>query len=192
MSRVTKFGSGALAIAVLVAALLAVSVSSAAAAVHWSDTTHGMKPSGTLTVYHNGKEPKTCTAGLVGGSYLESNIAWVYTNTEQSQYWMGCSGTNGLGFCFLAEAGSAAGGGYQLTFQPCGEILSSPWGASLNWGAGPAGKPVGKFTNGSGATPSKVSFSGTQLGVLADGSTVSATGTLNITTSTGGLITLLP
>ena len=179
-----------LAVCFAAAGLLAVSASSAAAAVHWSDPTHGMKVSGSLTVYRNGGEAKTCTTQPIGESFLEGSF--FYASTLGLGYVrLNCPSSTLLGISFFGEGVAAAGGGYELVFGSP-EPMPSPWLGPYSFIYGEGGAPKAKFTNGNATTPSKVTFSSTYLGVLKDLTKVTATGSLNVTTSTGGLLTLQP
>jgi hypothetical protein len=200
VSEIKRIGRGAFAVAAVVGSLLAISATPAMAAVHWSDTTKGMRVSGTLTVAKEGiATTKTCTISSVSSeeSTLYPNSFYVhYKGSWTREIWLPCSGGGTLGFLFEGGAEAAPGGGYQLRFA--GECcFSSPWsGEAQFWQGGEfvSGEAnfVGKFTNGSGTTPSKVTFSKTQIGVDLTPARIWATGSLNVTNASGGLLTLLP
>lgn len=186
-----------IALATAITALCAVGASSALAATHWSDTTHGMKIAGTnsLTVYANGGNAKTCSinASLDGKqpSTLSGASFSVHSELDNTLYLL-CTGSTTLSLEFVGEA-EAAGGGYQLVFKRSGPwALWAPWGGANSFWQGAEKELIGKFVNGSGTTPSKLVFSSTEIGYDRALERVTATGSLNVTTSTGGLLTLLP
>jgi hypothetical protein len=190
-----------LVLAVASCLLLSVGASSAFAAevpAKFSSET-AIKATGTgLTVKKNGGEAKTCeivktTTGSVanstGGSQgvitLQNDGVFYRTN-------LSCSG--GTTLQLILAVGSAkyetTTGAYFIRFAPfAGSSVSSPYG-SYSWAAGSSDVKIG-WTNGSGATASTLTFSETVLGIHTDGkSKISLTGSIKVTTSAGGLVTL--
>lgn len=174
---------GLVALAVVVGSLMAVGAASASAAVHWSDSTHGIKVSGSLTVSALGHTSKTCTAAEKQTSLMGSNYAVIKSSGEELRF--ACAGGGSLGMLFYAAPTSTTS--VQVGFPY--ELALSPWGGTYReYAFGPA---VADFSNGSGATASTLAFSNDEIG--REGTTaLLLTGTLNVTTSTGGLLTLLP
>jgi len=167
-----------LPLAAVVAALLAVNVASASAEVHWSNETQGIKASGTLTLYSNGIEPKTCTANST--SY-EFGPGWAWFREYLP---LNCTGAGPLQMFFLATTPSTSSV----------ELLSSSAQYQSPFGAYVGETMVVPFTNGSGTTASKITFNKTKLGVVVSSccKTLTLSGSLKVTTSSGGLLTLLP
>jgi hypothetical protein len=184
-------------LAAVVGTVLAVGAAPAMGAVHWSDTTHGMKIAGTLTVYKNGTEARTCTiapeTAASESSHFEGTLFEV-TGPFVEYIRLTCTNGKYLEMIFQGNGEAAAGGGYQVSFYgyTSGYTLASPWTVGP-WLQGVEGStPVLKYINGSGATPSKLRFTSTHLGYIYGGYKLTATGDLTVTTSTGGLLTLQP
>jgi len=173
---------------VAVGALGAVSASSAMATVHWSDTAHGAKVSGTLTVSAAGQTTKTCTASSSQESLISSNFAIVATSgSEFTHLSFTCTG----GGTFNAEWNMVAESTTAVRVNRPNQYQTAPWGVGTTYFQGAA--PVGDFVNGSGSTPSTLTFGGSSDYIGNYGTPlVYISGTLNVTTSTGGLLTLLP
>jgi hypothetical protein len=72
-------------------------------------------------------------------------------------------------------------------------LIKSPWTLLSYW---QKFSTVTDFVNGSGATASTMTFNKDQIGLLKVSASETvpmyATGTLKVTTSTGGLLTILP
>jgi hypothetical protein len=181
------------AAAVTAVALLAITASSAFAAPNWNTTASGIKWNGSLTVTVNGGSAKTCSFDTMQGGSKVSNPAFY-------ELWgKGLSADSGV----LAMA--CVGGGY-LTWQPYGNVTynsgyklsindfgnlqgvarTSPWGT---WTSQAGITRVVPFANGSATTNSSITFNNTQIGVSVSpvyGYAIRATGTLTVTTNTGG------
>ncbi len=174
------------AVVLAVVALFALTVgSSFASAATWSDTAHGIKISGKLTVLKNGGSGKSCTiAESQSGIFLGSSGYWA-RGTGLSYLTASCEG--GGTFTFGAQ-GTAKGtpGAFKLTLGANVTVQQSPFG---NWEQN-TGTEV-PFTNATESTPSRITFSNTKLGVLAfPFEPISVSGTLNVTTLSGGVLTL--
>jgi hypothetical protein len=175
------------AVVLAVVALFALTVgSSLASAATWSDTAHGIKISGKLTVFKNGGSGKTCTIGeSQAGIFLGSSGYWAKSSTL-SVLTASCEG--GGTFTFGAQ-GTAKGtpGAFQLTLGANVTVQQSPFG---NWEQN-TGVTV-PFTNATESTPSRITFSKTKLGILGalPFEPISVSGTLNVTTLSGGVLTL--
>jgi hypothetical protein len=174
----------AAAVVGVAAVVMSLGAATAMAEVHWSSTTQGMKVSGSLTVYKNGTEPKTCTLSSSSGSQLGPEAFFYAYNTTYLNFSCGTS----MELNFMGEGVSESPGQYKLTLEAT-ENLKSPWGGT--WSQAAFGSVEPTFVNGSGSTSSKAVFSNTYLGHsnLAE---LTATGSLKVTTNSGGLLTLQP
>lgn len=173
----------------VIGALGAVSASSAMAAPHWSDTSHNIKLSGTLTVSTEGRPTTTCTPpsyqgpALIGSNWalLSSSAAGgnalVYNCANGGQFWVPSYLT--LPSTTTIKMGNPSGNT---------EAMVSPWSnAQYTYDT----RPIGDFKNGSGSTQSTLTFGeGDTVGHLAKPIYIS--GTLTVTTAEGGLLTILP
>ena len=181
----SKRSRRALAIALsVIGVMMSVGVSSALASVEarFSPNNEGMIWSGTLTLNKDGGSPKTCT---FPGGFFETNAGGGFLTGLAGQH-MKCSGSTEL---WWGPYGWASyGTSYYL------EIIGDELNAS-----GPHPSPYGgwlggeipnlPWTNGSKSTPSTVTFNKTYIGSVG-ASKITATGTLNATTSFKGLLTL--
>jgi len=174
----------------LMVAMLALTASSAmAATAYWSDTDSGMKLSGTITIKKDGGSAKTCTLAANGGDAYEDGEFDVYSAgipaPSTGRLKLNCTGSTVL-YMFGVGWATHASGAFSLTFdnEP---ILGqqSPYGT---WIQDTFQVP---FTNAAGATPSQITFNDTHIGDLYPASgAVTATGTINVRTLTGGVLTL--
>jgi hypothetical protein len=176
------------ALVAVAAAILALGASSAMAAVHWSDTAHGVKVAGSLTATKGGVN-KTCTpiASSQKSEFLGS-IAYIHSGIS-AYLRFDCGSSTHLDVWFTVSPTSTTS---VQVGEYTGVPQDSPWGSYKQ--AWVTGQPMtADFANGSGATPSKMTFSKDELGFMVDESgAITLTGSLNVTTSTGGLLTLLP
>ncbi len=189
------------ALAVASCLLLLVAASSAMASevpAKFSSNT-AIKVTGTgLTVKKNGGEAKTCeltsATGSVANSTDGTNQGVLTAQNEEPFYRTKLSCTGGTSLQLILALGSAkyetTTGAYSLRFSPfAGNSVSSPYG-TYYWAFGAANVQVG-WTNGSGATASTLNFSETNIGTHIDEkSKITLTGSLKVTTSVGGLVTL--
>lgn len=137
--------------------------------------------SGSVKVFKNGGSEKTCTfpteppPSLVG-----SNQFFI------SEMTLSCTG--GTSMRWDPKGSAWFGTSYSLKFEDNQSQFGFHEGPWMPW----AGEQVKNlpWTNGSGLTPSHISFNKTRIGINEDGSVVTATGTVNVTTSTGGLLVL--
>ena len=170
------------ATAVAAVAMLALAASPAhAAQANWSTTASGLKFSGTLTVKKNGGSAKTCT-GTTG--YGAAYAAGGFYATNAMFYRLACAGGGFLDVNAVGYADHSAGA-FSLMFD-YSSGATSPWSGGV-WYQDPFQVP---FTNATGGNPSKITFNDTPIGVTSSLENVTATGTLNVTTSTGGTLTL--
>lgn len=182
-------------LAVACVAFAAVGASSAMAEVvngKWSAGTIKLALSGTLTVKRNGGEAKTCEmpAGPATGQAVTGSgaaFAWNDSVTGETKFSCG-SAQLALYFSEMLAHYDTTTGKYSVQLLKVGPQASSPWG---NYNVGFYGKPSGEFTNGSGTTASTLSFNEALVGgLVSDSSKITVTGTFNVTTTSGGLLTL--
>ena len=101
-----------------------------------------------------------------------------------------CAGGTTMEFVHEGEAFFWEGKAKLLMWPVTGFWLESPFGEYF---ANPLEISSATFTNGSGLTPSKVTFSEAIVGELQPSNTyLTISGTLTVTSSTGGLLTLVP
>jgi hypothetical protein len=167
----------------MIAALLAINVASASAQVHWSNETQGIKVSGSVNLYKNGLEPRTCTADSNAGE-MGPGWAWLKWGPEVEYLRFSCIGGGALQMLFLISTPSTT----SVEVHASAAEYQSPFGTYQQ------AKMVVPFTNGSGSTASKITFNNTKLGTVTGlcCKTLTLSGSLKVTTSSGGLLTLLP
>jgi hypothetical protein len=187
----------ALGLVVVVAgAFAAVAASPAVAApvaANFSSNTIKLTTTG-VTIKRNGGEATTCTLSSPTTGGTEGNFAVVY-NTEAlplPTVLFTCSGGKGFSMKFAAEAFHDTVPGYYLQLMDHGMEynLGSPWGKY--WHTYETNPAIGKWTNGSGLTPSNIKFENAPMGTLeapASGS-VTLSGTFIARTTSNTLLTL--
>lgn len=175
-----------LASAFAVGALFAVSAN-AALATTWNPNPTGgyiTAPSG-FTVTKAG-DVKTCTIAGKGwnGFFFGEGVTVGLVSAS-------CTG--GTTFQWnLSGKGQLVEGQYQLKLNNSLEpkTYTSPWGEySQCYSVCFLPAPIGNWTNGSGATPSKVTFTNQAVGKYF-GTPITLSGTFNVTTLEGGLLTI--
>jgi hypothetical protein len=195
------------AITVAAAALaLCVIGAGSASAAEWVQGTTTMKWSASsISLKKNGGSATTCNWGNITGSGLYgakngpsfphykggvSNNLYAGNYTQVS-----CPGTSSFSLCScIGYAKSTGEGVYSLRlYQQWFSVSSfgSPYGTWTQLGLGESEASRGTFTNGSGETPSTLTFNEVEIGKtfpLEEPITLSAT--FNVTTATGGLLTL--
>jgi hypothetical protein len=174
--------------ALAVGALLAVNVS-AASATTWNPTPTGgyvTAPSG-FTLYKNGGSATTCTIPGKGwnGFFFGSGVSFAPVPSGAD-----CAGSTKFGWQLEASA-SLVEGGYRLNpFLTGGsKEYVSPWGTYQQCYFCGSPAPIGTWQNGSGATPSTWTFNKQAIGKVG-GQVITISGTFNVTTLEGGLLTL--
>jgi hypothetical protein len=187
----------ALGLVVVVAGAFAAVAASPASAVpveaKFSSSSLKLTTTG-VTVKRNGGEASTCTLLSPTQGGTEGNFAAVW-NTEllpAPTVQFSCSGGKGFSMKFAAEAFYDTVPGYYLELREFGTVynMSSPWGSY--WHTFETKPAIGKWTNGSGLTPSSIKFENAPMGTLeapASGS-VTLSGTFIARTESNGLITL--
>jgi hypothetical protein len=167
--------------------VLGAAAAPAMAEPHFSDTTHGIKVSGSVTAYKNGLQPLTCTAPTsMVGEFFDAQHAVVESFGLALQLKLSCSNGRPLGLVSEMTTASTT----SLWYGGSLEHVVSPWDGGGEYVA--QGLMVGDWKNGSGSTASTVTFLKDKAGTTLDGYPVTISGTLKVTTSTGGLLTILP
>jgi hypothetical protein len=168
-----------LACAVVIGVLAVGAGSAHAATANWNPG-GSIVESGSLELRLNGGSPKTCTfnvSGTASGPLAMSALP----------VWAPCGPGSAIQISFF-QGGVLSGGQYYVQLIRSNSPTAGPWGS----GWSQLGYVMVPFTNGSAGTSSKLTFSNTVLGSNASPSgTITATGTLNVTTGSGGLMTLL-
>jgi len=175
------------AVALVVSAFAAVVASPAqASVVNAKFSASSLKFTSTeLTLKLNGGEAKSCNfQGWPTGTPSGSS-AWL-SNEQFGYTWIKCSDGTYLKMEMVVSAHfDTVANNYYLTVAPNGSVgTTSPWGT---WRQSAEGKA--NWVNGSGSTQSTLTFEESVLGSTSTG-TISLTGTITATTTSGSLITL--
>ncbi len=176
---------GLAALLAAVGVFMAVGVAPAMASPHWSDTAHGMKVSGSIQVSAEKHTTTTCTMPSTQSSYVFENLASVWTS---SNLWgainLKCTSSNEeMGFVLTTKSTSS------VEVAGTGHSYVDPWGEQYT-----QANSLADFSNGSGGTSSTMTFSNDVVGNIGGpfGIPIYANGTLTVTTSSGGLMTIAP
>jgi len=143
----------------------------------------------SLTVKKNGAEAKTCKLleAVSGTAATSSGSIAVYNNTNTFMTELWCSNEKAFGLDFDPAIGkyNTVTGAYSLNlpWKP-NAIHNSPFGVYTQ-----AEHVAAGWTNGTETTPSTINFNETVLGTVFGG-TLTVTGTITATTSTGGLLAM--
>lgn len=190
MFRVSKRSLKLIALSAIVAAFSVTAVSSAAAAPAAfnipAGTGIGTSVSGTLAVT-DGVESTNCTFfnQVVYASNSASNQGSLNAGSVTTV--ANCTSGKQLSLAFVAPA-TNEGGSFKVTNAVSGQTGKNPLATGgASYVSGLYSVP---FVNGSGATPSKLTFSSTLLGSKIGGGTLSATGSLTIRKGDGSLLLL--
>jgi hypothetical protein len=179
-----------------IGALGAVGASSAMAVVHWSNPSAGVQLAGTLTVSSPGVPTQNCSPKWNTGTVPASQEVPVSSGTTPDRILYECK-TGFLGYLEIVTLlKPLSTTSVQLVkSSSSANTAQSPWGQPYS----PNSYPVGTFVNGSGTTPSTLTFSNAQIGVRVGGIPVYISGTQKVTgisssgvLGTGPLQTLLP
>jgi len=186
------FISALLAVAAMTA-LLASSASASLVAAKFSSASFRFVGSGTITLKRNGIEAKTCElkTPLIGGNFGPTSSFQVGNGTfGEAKFTCPTGGTPVyLEMFYWGEAQyDNVTGAYSLRVDNYSEhTLGSPYG---QYSQITTGQDRGSWTNGSGTTASTVTFNEALIGHDTAGKSITFTGTMKVTTSTGGLVTL--
>jgi len=178
------------AIAATVMAFTAINASIASAS-SWN-TTGQTKVSGSLTFTDNAGSPaQTCAIPLHNGPWAQNVGGWARftasSTTSAAQILLNCPAASPVVLRFLA-----IGGGTPTQLYNTIEVLplTGPWGLSWKQDA----NTFFSFTSAAGANPAKITLNNQRIAgrnTIAS-EPIKATGTINITTSTGGPLVLTP
>jgi hypothetical protein len=175
--------------------MLAIGAAPALAEVHYSNTGSGAKVSGSLTVYKGGSNAVTCTAPSAQFSSFPDEATLRLYSFVSHEIRFSCPNGKALGLDLETIVAAATDSVEIWSWNP---YAKAPWSDSSSYWNGFSPEPpyevpaVVGFVNGSGSTPSKLVFDKTHIGTSYDKleSEVTASGTLNLTTSSGGLLTI--
>jgi hypothetical protein len=171
--------------AVAVCALFALTASSAfAAPATWSTPGLGTTKweTASFTLSYNGSA-LACT--LYAPTWSGYTTGSSFTLSPGSKSTAKCGGSTVNTSIAVVGDASQSGGVFSLNIPGGWVNNSSPWGLYTQ------STVVGTFTNGSGATPSTVTFNNVTIGVnQATGLPLTLSGTFTVKTGTGGLLTL--
>lgn len=146
----------------------------------------GVTVSGSLTV-GNGSTTTVCTINITGSVSNSGSPSQGLLQANMGLAWSSC--TTGLPLQFVIGAlASKSGSTFSLGNVISSGVLRNPFGTPPNEYYTPQSYTAA-FTNGSGATPSRITYSNTTFSTA--GTSLRATGTLNVTRTNGSLITLL-
>lgn len=191
----------AAAIAIIAALAFAGIASASASAAKWvqGNTTMKWKAS-TITLKKSGGSPVTCTWGSVNGKgplYGAQNVGSPPTSAmgavaNFNSFYTSISCENKTTFVLcscIKSTGKGTGGvysAYLTNWWPGAGLYASPYGSYSQ-----EGTAVGTFTNGSGGTPSTLSFNEKTIGRTYPGfEPITMTATFEVSDEAGGLLTL--
>jgi uncharacterized protein YaiE (UPF0345 family) len=176
-------------------ALFAFSVGTAAAtpvSAYWVNP-GAAKVAGSINIKLNGANEKTCTAGSNFGSASNTEFGggskggtlFLQTNSFYP-YIVDFSCTGGTKFQLQVVAYTEYDSGYLLKLEKSGSenVWQTPYGTWIQWATS------NPWTNAAGGKASFFTFNNTAIGRAASGGTITATGSLNVTRSTGAELTL--
>lgn len=182
-----------IALASLVLAISALAMTAGPASA-WNTNSGGVKLSGTITIYDDGENPKTCTFpgpfqnGTVEGEefFQASSLA-----TWNNQLPLSCTGNTQLLWKPAGVAWYEEGTGEYLAqlYGTYSQYEESPYGLWLE----NAWSPVETtWVNASGGTPSHITLTNDTIGIGASGYSepITASGTIYFTTLSGGDLTI--
>jgi hypothetical protein len=169
-------------------ALLASSASASIVSAKFSSPSFRFVGSGPITLKRNGIEPKTCELkSVLEGGNLSSQSDFSNGNGTFGEARFECAGTLEM-FWYGAAYYDTVTGAYSLRVSDFPSYdLNSPYGRYYQQSEG---KNQGGWTNGSGTTASRVTFKEAMIGRDLAGKAITLTGTLKVTTPSGGLVTL--
>lgn len=177
------------AVTALALAAVAVMASPASAEVKWSHSSATF--AGTLTLKRGGANATNCTFAGRNATIVEN---YYFAIPLESEGWTNipCGATGKMAMApagypyWVEEAGKTTGyylGVGDWGFQSWGVARPSAW-PGINWYPSAnelfAEEVLVPWTNGVGATPTKVTFNNTRVGETTSGEAVTATGTLTV------------
>lgn len=172
--------------AVMALGALAASASASVVPAYFSGSSFKVTAPSGITLKRSGTEPKVCTPTwtITGSAQLNG---FTFGNVQGGETKFTCPSGTSFTIGFVGEARyDTVTGQYSLyvNYDP-GYSLVSPWGSYYENSAF-----SGAWVNGSGSTPSTLTYTNAVVGHTTAGAPISIEGTLNVTTSTGGLLTL--
>jgi len=191
--QIRKLAGLLLAACLALAAFAASSAMAEEAPTIWSGSSIKISSPSGVTVEKNGAEPKVCTTQTYGSATGSTSIEGIFGAYNRMDFTtkLSCPNSKALTLWFYYPSHAVyntSTGKYLVDFNQ-GEILESPWG---QYYVSSEAEIRGTFTNGSGATPSTLTVSHVPIGNLGGttGPTLTLTGTFNVTSGSGGLLTL--
>jgi hypothetical protein len=186
------------------AAICALALTAGPAAA-WNTESGGLALSGTITLKNNGKDPKSCTfpAGTSQAGTVFENTGFESLPTKNTNPYtitLSCTGGGKLdwtpaGYAWVEEGASKGGAvvwqNENVIFGGgAGGSFRAPYGPWNIWNPYTTGEEW-EWVNASGGTPSHIVLSEELIG-FAYGSEnpITATGSINFTTLSGGELTL--
>lgn len=174
--------------AMAMSALVASSASASIVAAKFSSSTFKLTTTG-ITVKRSGAEAKACTPSAQTEGFWDGASFWI-GNQPGGETKLSCPSATNLTMVLYGQPKyDTVTGEYFLKVADFGTYsLTSPWGSYKQvTGSG----STGTWVNGSGATPSTLTFNEAWIGSTVSGSQkITISGTFNVTTTSGGLITL--
>jgi len=174
------------------AAFLAPAASASLVPAKFSATSFKFVGSGAVTLKRSGTEATTCElkTPLEGGQFGSQSVFLVGNASFGEARWVCLSSPNNyLEMVYMGEAQyDTVTGVYSLRVSDYNQhTLLSPYGSYWQESEG---KDRGTWTNGSGTTPPTVTFTEAKIGRDTSGKPITFSGTMKVTTLSGGLVTL--
>lgn len=182
--------------AVVTALALSVAVTASASASEWAQGESSMKWSATTITLKKGGNTVTCSSPALNGSLPlmgARNSEGTATGMVGNYYFhalVSCSGNTKFEFCpCIQDNGSEGEGIFAISTY---NWLSGSFPEYVSpFGAYSQGEMEGVFTNGSAGKPSTLTYSNDVVGETVSGAEpITMSATFNVTTGTGGLLTL--
>jgi hypothetical protein len=191
--RRSQRGTSVFLAAALAALVLSALVASSAAAstvpAKFSNSEFKLTGSGLITLKRNGTEAKSCELKLPIESWVEGNAFFGGNGTFGETRFSCTSGSTTLEMAYFGNATfDTVSGAYRFHVSDySSHSWLSPYGSYFQQGGE---NDNGTWVNGSGTTPSTITFKEAPIGADTGGKTITFSGTLKATTLSGGLITL--
>lgn len=179
----------ALAIAVVAALAFSAIATASASATEWVQGNTTMKWSNSTITLKKGESSATCSASGTGTTTNSGGFANGSVTNGGFVVKASCLGGTKVEFCACIMAEKSIGAGVYAV------KMWNWWGGlppyTSPFGAYAQGSAQATFTNGSGGTASTLSFSNATLGATEPGGVpITISGTFNVTTGSGGLLTI--
>lgn len=171
--------------AMALSAIVASTASATIVAAKFSPSGQVKLTTTSITVKRNGTEAKVCTPSPNNISGAAENSSYFIANNGFGETKFSCPSGAYFSEYFSGQAKyDTVTEKYYWEMAKPYTSLTSPWGSyfqvvfKVDW------------VNGSGLTPSTLVFKNQTVGVTSAGASISVEGTYNVTTTTGGLVTL--